>query len=77
MVAEPGESAGVRGTEEELQARAADLSRQGALPLESVVEVAQSAEPLSSWSGSSARRAHCGREPPLVLRGRPIRSAAS
>jgi S1-C subfamily serine protease len=45
MVAEPGESTGVRGTKEELQARAADLSRQGALPLESVVEVAQSAEP--------------------------------
>jgi len=30
MVADPGESAGVHGTEEELQARAVDLLRQGA-----------------------------------------------
>jgi V8-like Glu-specific endopeptidase len=60
MVADPDDSIGVRGTKEELQARAADLARQGALPVESVVEVAQSTEPADLLEriigATSARR---------------------
>jgi V8-like Glu-specific endopeptidase len=60
MVGDPDESVTVRGTEEEMRARVADLARQGAVPVEAMVEVAQSAEPAVGLeriiNASSARR---------------------